>query len=89
LGLGRLEEFHNLIGAAEVGQVAGQQRTALPGERTRRLQFDGVAQMGLGTFGVTSPVRGQAQINVAQVAIRQPAPLTDLQNLRTERLHLR
>ena len=89
LRLGRLEEFHHLVGAPVIGQVSRQQRDALPGERTRRLQLDGVAQLGFGAFGVASPVRGQAQVDVAQVALRQPAPLADIHNLRTERLHLR
>ncbi len=58
-------------------------------ERARRLQLDRVAQLGLSAFGIASPVRGQTQVDVAHVAPRQPAPLADVQNLRTERLHER
>ena len=66
-----------------------QRRGALPGERARRLQLDGVSQLSLGALSIASAVRGQAQVQVAQVAPRQSASLADVHDLRTERLHLR
>ena len=85
----RLEELHDFVGAPEVGKVPRQQRGALSGVRGRRLELDGVAQLSLGAFGIASPVRGQAKVDVAEVAPRQPASLADIHDPRTERLHLR
>jgi hypothetical protein len=56
----RSEEFHHLVCPTLGGQLTRQQRDALPGVCAQRLKIDGLSQLGLGAFVVTSPSRGQA-----------------------------
>src|SRR5687768_5874238 len=69
-----------LIGPTQVRKVPRQEAGGL-GERARWLQFDRAPEFRLGSRRVATPVRGQPEVEVADVEPRETASLADVDDL--------
>ena len=59
-----------------------------PAYRTRRLQLDGISELGLGAFSIASPVGGQGRGIGGRCSATAGRLVRQCPDLRTERLHM-